>query len=124
MKRSSPIRRYARLPRFSKRRRQRSGQPGKLGIVRLYGPALGALRDEVFDRDDDRCRKCGRWVRREAGYWDSGHMSHKQSKGASGSDAISNVEVLCLDCHLVQVHNPKSVPSKHTGLIQSEGPIE
>jgi HNH endonuclease len=124
MKRSSPIRRYARLPRFSKKRRKRSGIPGKLGIVRLFGLDLEALHDEVFDRDEDHCQMCGIWVRREAGHWDSGHMAHIVGKGASGSDVISNVRVLCMSCHLVDCHNPKSVPSKHTGLIQSEGPIE
>ena len=99
MKRSSPIRRYARIPRFSKKRRKRSGIPGKLGIVRLFGKDLGALRDEVFDRDEDRCQwaGCGRWVRRERGYWDSGHMAHIQGKGASGRSEERRVGKECLE---------------------------
>jgi hypothetical protein len=87
---------------------------GKLGIVRCTGKDLEKLRNACFDRDHDRCQweGCGRWTRRERGYWDSGHMAHIQGRGAGGSDVLENVRVLCMEHHLVSEHNPKSVPRK------------
>lgn len=108
----------------SRKRRKRSGVPGKLGIVRLYGPALGKLRLECFERDNYRCqrilqpdadfpfpRRCLKRVRFERGYPDSGHMAHKQNKRMYG-DVIENVDTNCEHCHLVLDHNPKSCPKK------------
>lgn len=96
---------------ISAKRRKRSGQPGKLGIVRLYGPALTALRSECYDRDKGRCVDCGRYLIFESGYWNSMHMAHIGNKRMYG-DTIENVLTKCDDCHLVKEHNPKSVPAK------------
>jgi 5-methylcytosine-specific restriction endonuclease McrA len=83
----------------------RSGVPGKLGVIRLKGPALAALRRARFILDRWKCVDCGRPVS-----WASGHLSHLVSRGAGGSDVIENVRTKCGDCHLVGSHNPKSVP--------------
>jgi hypothetical protein len=84
---------------------------GKLGIVRLTGNDLGELRRQCYDRDKGRCVRCCRHLRYEAGYWDSMHMAHVKAKRNHG-DTLENVQTKCLHCHLVQEHNPKSVPRK------------
>lgn len=125
--------RRTRINPISAKRRKRSGVPGKLGIVRLYGSALTALRLECFERDGYRCqhilqpddefrfpRRCLKKVRWERGYSNSGHMAHKGNKAMYG-DVIDNVETKCPDCHLVKEHNPKSVPSKHLEAPNEKG---
>jgi hypothetical protein len=117
----TPLKRKSRVNPVSKKRRQRSGKAGKLGIVRLYGTDLESLRRECFERDEYRCQhilklgrkkvKCLRVVRWEQGHEDSGHMAHIGNKRMYG-DVISNVVAKCPNCHLVLEHNPKSVPPK------------
>jgi 5-methylcytosine-specific restriction endonuclease McrA len=97
---------------------RRSGQPGKLGIVRLYGSDLDKLRSDCFDRDKGRCQWpvgngiCGKHLIYESGYWDSMHMAHIIGRGRGGSDVIGNVRSLCMEDHLVSEHNPKPCPKK------------
>lgn len=110
MKRYVPLRR-SRINPINKRRRSRSGIPGKLGIVRLYGADLEALRRECFERDGYRCVPCGKAVIWEAGFWNSGHMAHRKNKRMYG-DFIDNVDTKCIECHLVHEHNPRAVPPK------------
>lgn len=83
----------------------RSGEPGHLGRIRLKGTALAKLRRQCFVRDGWRCVTCGRTVS-----WASGHMAHVVSRGAGGSDILSNVLTKCGDCHNGEEHNPKSIP--------------
>jgi hypothetical protein len=101
------------INRFSKARRTRSGVPGKLGIVRLYGDDLEALRRKCWSRDESRCQwpGCGVWCLWASGYPNSGHMSHIRNKRMYG-DTLENVKLLCIEHHLVNTHNPKSVPPK------------
>jgi hypothetical protein len=110
--RSLPIRRTP-VRKVSAKRRARSGVPGKLGIVRLYGDDLEALRIRCWLRDESCCQwpGCGVWCRWERGYPDSGHMAHRRNKQMYG-DVLENVRVLCPEHHLVNEHNPKSVPRK------------
>lgn len=82
---------------------------GKLGIVRLKGPHMHALRTDVFERDNYTCQNCGAGV-----LWNTGHLAHIKSRGAGGSDTRENTRILCQGCHLINDHNPKSVPSKAT----------
>jgi hypothetical protein len=120
MKRTALLRKK-RISPVSAKRRKRSGQPGKLGIVRLYGSDLTGLRRECFERDGYRCqrilhdlgfpRRCLKKVRWESGHPDSGHMAHVRNKRMYG-DVIDNVSTNCDECHLIDDHNPKSVPSK------------
>jgi 5-methylcytosine-specific restriction endonuclease McrA len=72
----------------------------------------GLIRERIYERALEACEHCGRWVRLTAGEWDSMHLSHNRSKGAGGGWEDSNLQCLCINCHLVGVHNPKSVPSK------------
>ena len=69
-------------------------KPGKLGRIRLKGEALAALRRECFTRDGWCCVLCGAPVS-----WASGHMMHRKSRGAGGSDVIDNVDTGCGNCH-------------------------
>jgi 5-methylcytosine-specific restriction endonuclease McrA len=92
---------------------------GKLGIKRLKGSPLKILRMDCFERDEYRCQHmvsyggllqmpCGRRVT-----WESGHMCHRTSRGAGGSDALDNVFTGCAECHM-RSHNAggKPVPAK------------
>jgi 5-methylcytosine-specific restriction endonuclease McrA len=85
----------------ARRRRERSGVPGRLGIVRLYGKALEALRLACVTRDEWRCVKCGEPVTDRVPEWAPHryHMAHIVSRGAGGSDVLENVRTLCGCCH-------------------------
>ena len=72
---------------------------GKTGRIRLKGEALVALRRRVFLRDKWTCQECGAICG-----WASGHLAHIQSRGAGGSDVLSNVLTKCADCHMKE-HN-------------------
>ena len=85
----------------------RSGVVGKTGRLRLKGEALAALRRECFTRDGWKCVLCGRSVS-----WASGHMMHRQSRGAGGSDVIGNVDTGCMECHMREHAGGKPVPRK------------
>lgn len=110
MKRSAPLRRTTRLAPVSKRRRERSGVPGKLGIVRLFGSDMTELRLQCFERDGYRCVDCGSAVIFERGYQQSGEMAHVRTKRNNG-DTLENVRTKCGKCHFRE-HNPKAVPPK------------
>lgn len=116
MKRS-PLRRYKRINPISAKRRTRSGKPGKLGIVRLFGASMTDLRRRVFNRDKFLCQWCeddgqicGKIVAWEGP--NAGHLAHIVGRGAGGSDTEENTRTLCAYHHLVSEHNPKSVPAK------------
>ena len=87
----------------AKRRRERSGWPGKLGIIRLYGDALRGLRLERWATDRGICQNCGiitYWQPRFPGDPDAYDMAHIVSRGAGGSDTLENVRALCHACHM------------------------
>jgi hypothetical protein len=100
------------IRKVSKKRKARSGKPGKMGIVRLYGKDKTALRLACYLRDNQRCVVCHKWVPFDGDLLTRMHMSHKQGLGAGGSDVLGNVECRCPSHHLVDCHNPKSVPRK------------
>ena len=85
-------------------RRQRSGVPGKLGIVRLWGAAVGKLRNDCFERDQFKCQECGRGVSPHTfeGAQDHADMAHIIGRGAGGSDTLDNVRTLCHECHMIE----------------------
>lgn len=113
---------------ISKKRRARSGKPGKLGIVRLYGDDLQALRRECYVRDNGRCQweedgvKCNKHLPFEGMTDRRAHMAHIRNKRNHG-DTLENVRILCPYHHLVSEHNPKSVPPKGAP-CQTESPSE
>jgi 5-methylcytosine-specific restriction endonuclease McrA len=87
----------------ARRRRDRSGVPGRLGIVRLYGKDLDALRRDCFDRDESICQQCWTptsYLPRFDGDPVAYDMAHIQSRGAGGSDTLENVRCLCHSCHM------------------------
>lgn len=100
------------IHRVSPKKRKRSGVPGKLGIVRLYGKDKTTLRRECYVRDNERCVECGRWLPFDGSIMDRMHMAHIIGIGRGGSDVIGNVRTLCFQDHIVNEHNPKSVPPK------------
>lgn len=79
----------------SKLRRKRAGQPGKLGMIRLYGKAWKALVIKCFDRDGWRCVECGR----RGSEFNPLDPAHIVARGAGGSDVLSNLRTLCREDH-------------------------
>jgi 5-methylcytosine-specific restriction endonuclease McrA len=80
--------------------------------VRLKGKALEALRRACFERDEYRCSECDVPVTWDGYFVNRGHMAHVISRGRGGPDELFNVKTMCMRCHLVDGHNPKSVPRK------------
>jgi hypothetical protein len=99
----SPIRKVRSKP--------RRGQPTKA--------EKASVRLAVYERAEGRCElhllpNCIRGVLPYGGgtVWDHGHLVHLKSRGAGGSWSLDNCKWGCYICHLVGLHNPKSVPPK------------
>lgn len=110
----TPIKRSTKpVKKVSKARRKRSGKPGKLGIVRLYGPDLEKLREECYARDGGLCQICTVWLPLHGDVRVRAHMAHKKGKRNHG-DLIKNVRILCYSDHIEKEHNAggKPVPRK------------
>ena len=84
----------------------------KPGIVRMKTKKeREALRLACYLRDKATCTRCGRRVWLRGGHEDQMHMAHVRNKRMYG-DVLENVTTRCQDCHMVGMHNPKSVPPK------------
>jgi 5-methylcytosine-specific restriction endonuclease McrA len=109
MRRKTPFKATAvklkrtRIAPVSRKRRERSGKPGKLGTVRLYGGDLEMLRWRCFERDRFRCVQCGFY-----GYLDTLEMAHIRTKRNNG-DTLDNVVTMCHACH-EKSHNAGGKP--------------
>ncbi|HSC56458.1 MAG TPA: hypothetical protein VLC51_04615 [Nitrospira sp.] len=91
---------------------KRRSRVGKLGIVRLVGKDMDALRLARYEMDNQRCVDCGRWVRWERGYPDSMELSHQKGKRNHG-DTLENTRTRCHECHdKHDGRNMKAVPAK------------
>lgn len=105
---------------ISQTRRSRSGKPGKLGTVRLYGDDLEALREEAFIRSGGHCEmerdgeRCNYRITRT-----NSEMAHVRNKRMYG-DTPDNILMSCKNridgqpgCHTLS-HNAggKPCPSK------------
>jgi len=76
--------------------------------IRLKGKAYTNFRKEVFEAFSGRCSDCGKWVPFEGpSVFEQGHVSHIKSRGAGGSDILSNVNWKCYNCHIVKEHGPQ-----------------
>ena len=106
----------SRINPISKKRRNRSGIPGKLQIVRLYGEALTELRWEAFRRSEGRCemqrfgQRCNYPIT-----FENSEMAHVQNRRMYG-DVIDNVLMSCKHrrdgdpgCHVLS-HNSEGKP--------------
>jgi 5-methylcytosine-specific restriction endonuclease McrA len=81
--------------------------------MKLTRAEKSVIRHRIFERAGGHCEHCGICViEGYAGGWSSMNLHHIVSRGAGGDWEDSNLECLCLKCHLVGEHNPKSVPSK------------
>jgi 5-methylcytosine-specific restriction endonuclease McrA len=83
---------------------------------RLKGKAIGSLREQCWERDKGICgggrsyrgKPLGCGLPVDPNNW---HMAHLKGK-RMGGDNLNNVVVCHMVCHLVGIHNPKSVPRK------------
>lgn len=96
--------------RIKPRTKPRRGQPTK--------EEKGEIRDEVYRRSGGRCElkisaECIRGVLPKDGTspFDHWHLVHLKSKRRFGW-GMDNVVGGCWKCHLIEMHNPKSVPKK------------
>ena len=71
-----------------------------------------AIRLRVYEEANESCEVCGIGVVFESGSWSSMHLAHIKSRGAGGGWERANLRCLCIGCHLIGDHNPKSVPAK------------
>lgn len=62
---------------------------------RGYGSAWQALRKEVLKRDKHLCQSCLNKGIAKTGT----HCDHIIPKSKGGTDAMSNLQILCVDCH-------------------------
>lgn len=74
---------------------------GKLGIIRVSGKDMTALRTTCFERDKGLCRECGVQVSDDVPEWhprkyDMAHVRNKRMYG----DHIDNVKTCCHSCHM------------------------
>jgi 5-methylcytosine-specific restriction endonuclease McrA len=106
MKRSGYIKRSTTPIR---KRKYRKGEEtiGKTGRIRLRGKKLEQLRRDCYERDGGQCvwEGCGKPLLWESGSFNSMHMAHIVSRGAGGSDVISNVRSLCAFHHIGIEHS-------------------
>ena len=87
---------------LSRSKRKPEVTVGKLGIVRLTGKAIGALRAQCFKRDGYACVEC----KQHGEFFNPLEMAHIKSRGAGGSDVLENVRTLCRQCHRAEHGNP------------------
>jgi hypothetical protein len=57
------------------------------------------LRIKIYNKQRCCCAKCFRWLR-----YDEMALHHLKSRGSGGDDSESNVQGLCVLCH-IKVHN-------------------
>ena len=106
MKRSGYIKRSP----IVRKRKYRKGEEtiGKTGRIRLRGKKLEQLRRDCFERDGYRCT-CGC---KQPVTWEVGDMAHIVSRGAGGSDILSNVRTMTHEHHMLEHSKGKK---KETG---------
>lgn len=73
----------------------------KRATVRKSGYELEKLRMDCLKRDKSKCQECGDAVSDNFPAWHPKkyHMHHVKSRGAGGSDELSNLKTLCGECH-------------------------
>jgi 5-methylcytosine-specific restriction endonuclease McrA len=73
----------------------------------------GIIRKRIYRRARGFCEECGLFIIEESGEWHSMHLHHIKSRGAGGTWDDTNLQALCLTCHIVNKHmGGKVVPKK------------
>lgn len=62
---------------------------------RGYGKQWQQLRQQVIKRDAGLCQEC----KRNKHYTKGSHVDHIKPKSQGGTDALNNLQLLCVDCH-------------------------
>lgn len=86
-----------------KHRKQHGWYAGGRSDKRGYGGEWRKLREEVLDRDQGLCQECKRQGRIMPGT----DVDHIVPKAQGGSDSLSNLQVLCRECHRLKTKREK-----------------
>ena len=70
--------------------------------VRYSPPDWATRRKRVYDRDGERCRRCGAIVP-----FDKCHIHHIVRRAKGGGHSLDNLVVLCRDCHSLMPEHEK-----------------
>lgn len=99
------------LKRYTPIRKRRLTPRNRKTVVRLTGAAIGPLRWQCYSRDRGRCKICG-VTTHYIPFYDGDplafDMAHIKSRGAGGSDNLSNLVTKCHRDHMAEHAGRKS----------------
>jgi len=80
----------------------------KENVPILTGKAYTKFKKEIYERNNECCQKCGRWVplTNQDGVFNNftcAHLAHIKPRKKYG-DIPENVQIECFDCHIAQGH--------------------
>lgn len=103
----NPIRRS---PLKKKAREHKESMPWRRPRIRLSGPEMAELRQEVFARSGGRCENAIEGCRCASRIsWGSFHLAHLESRGRGGSDTLENTLAACWECHEADTHHRRKL---------------
>lgn len=97
------------VPKFPKPKDAPKGEPK---APRVTAKDKKIARDKVWRRCAGFCEMCSAPVLYERGEWNSMHTAHREGGIHRPNWDISNLLGVCINCHGITLHNPKSVPKK------------
>lgn len=62
--------------------------------------AVGSVRRQVFDRQEEKCLACGKQVYWDGSIFQRAHLDEIISKGRGGEVSLANCQILCFNCHV------------------------
>lgn len=83
----------------------------KTKAIILKGKELEKLRRDVYNRDNQRCVVCGKWLPFNGSVFERAHLAHKIRR-KKGGDTMENTQIKCYKDHILGEHGPKWSSSK------------
>lgn len=75
--------------------------------VMYKGDAVGEIRRQVFDRQEEKCLWCGKKVYWEGSLFQRMHLDEIIPKGKGGEVSLENCQGLCYSCHIPGKHGDR-----------------
>ena len=73
-------------------------------VTLLTGKKFQKFREEIYNRDNESCQNCGRWVPLHAEtVFEIAHLTHIIPR-KRGGDVPENVKIKCFNCHILKEH--------------------